>query len=196
MRGDRVDVAPAPLHGIVIAQSARAADLDQVVHGGAQHPHRIGEVAPQQEPLFERHLGIVRARDHEAAPRQELRGVDLRGDLGDADLHRHVLGDVEGRVGQVALPRPLHEIRIGAAREPERRPQQRIGVHGDERGAVDRRRIDLRARRAGVAQGAEGDATVLRHEHIVERHGVRARAAQAGAIPSVEHLEVRDRHKE
>ena len=38
--------------------------------------------------------------------------------------------------------RPLREVGIAAAREPERRAEQRVGVDGDERRAVDRRGAD------------------------------------------------------
>ena len=125
------------------------------------------------------HAGVVLPRGGERAARQQLGGVDLRGDLGDRDLHRHVLGDGELRVGEVALARPLHEVRIAAAREAERRAEQRIGVHRDERRAVDRVGVELRAGRVRVAQRRERDAAMLGHEHVVEPDGVRA-ACRAG----------------
>ena len=77
-------------------------------------------------------------RREERAPRQKFRCVDLRRDSGDGDLHWHVLGDSQLSVGQVSLPRPLHKIVVTTAREPKRRTEQRIGMHGDERRAIDR----------------------------------------------------------
>jgi hypothetical protein len=191
-----VHVAPAALRAVVIAQPARPADLDQVVHGRTQHAHGVSEIAPQQQPLLQRDLGVIRACNRKASAGQELRRIDLGGDLGHPDLHRHMLGDVERRVSKIALARPFHEIRVAAPREAEGGTQQGVGMDGDERRAIDRRGIDLGARRNRVAQRAERHAAVLRNEHTGELDRVRAGAPQAGAVPAVEHLEIRCRHQE
>ena len=68
-------------------------------------------------------------------------------------------------------------------------------MHRDERRAVDRIGVDLRSRRAAVAQRRERYAAVFGHEHVVEHRGVGAAAAQARAVPGVVLFQLRHRHK-
>ena len=162
--------------------------LIKEVHRAAQHAHGENKIAPEQGPRLHRHAGVIMPCGGKRAPRQQFRRVDLRRDLSDGELHRHMLGNGELRVGQITLTRPLHELRVAPAREAQRRAEQRVGMHRDERRAVDRIAVDLRARRAGIAQRAKRHAAVLGDEHIVERTGVRSAAAQPGAIPGIELL--------
>src|SRR6202011_2962254 len=68
MRGNRMHVAPATLYGIPIHQPARSADLDQRVHGLAQHLHAVGEVPAQQGSCLHRHARVVLAGKSKRPP--------------------------------------------------------------------------------------------------------------------------------
>ena len=69
-------------------------------------------------------------------------------------------------------------------------------MDGNERRAIDRRRVYLGAGRIRFSQRAERYAPVLGNEHAIERDRVRAAPAQPGAEPGVEHVESRHWNQE
>ncbi|TMQ27179.1 MAG: hypothetical protein E6K82_02645 [Candidatus Rokuibacteriota bacterium] len=172
MGGEGVLVAENALDRVAIVDAVGAGQGVQLVHGLGAEAHRPRHVALEAQLLLQRRrppfvgdpVGV-----HAVGADDQPGAVGLRPRRGDAQLHRLEVAHAHGRVVRAALLDRLDRQLDGGLGVAGPGAGQAVRAERGQRHAIERVRIDARARELVAAAGeVHAKRAVLGHEQLVD----------------------------
>ena len=192
MGAERVRVAEDALDRVGVVDAVRPGHRVQEVHRLGAELRRVGDVPLDPELLLDVHDAAGRRRrlsGDAVAAEEHLRRLDPRARRADPQLHGLEVAHAHpGVVRAARLDRLAGELERGL-RVAERGAGEAMGAERRDRDLVERARIGARAGEAGAAAAARHvERPVLRNEHVLRPHRLRAGRPHAEHVPVVDDL--------